>query len=190
MAQGSLSRLLVAAAVLTGVAAAQTKVGVVNMQGAVLETEEIRKASADLEAKYKPQQTEMERLRKELEGIQQKLQAGQGKLAPQAENDLRAEGQRKQRELQRLTQDVQEEVDFERNEILTRASRRMALVVQKLAEAKGLDVVIDVSSTIYVKPALDLTKEAIADYNKAHPAGAAGAPAPAPEAAKPAAPTK
>jgi outer membrane protein len=37
-----------------GTASAQTKVGVVNMQQAVLTTAEIKKASAELEAKYKP----------------------------------------------------------------------------------------------------------------------------------------
>jgi outer membrane protein len=192
MARRSLSRFLLAAAVVTGVAAAQTKVGVVNMQGAVLETDEIKKASQDLEAKYKPRQAQLEQLRSDLQGIQQKLQAGQGKLAPQAESELQAEGQRKQRDLQRQTQDLQEEVDFERNEILTRASRRMAAVVQKIAQAKDLDIVIDVSSTVYVKPVVDLTKEAVAEYNKTHGAGgAAPTTGAAPSgAAQPASPPK
>ena len=43
-------------------------------------------------------------------------------------------------------------------------------VVKKMAEERGLDVVIDVSNTIYYKPALELTKEATAAYDKAYPA--------------------
>jgi outer membrane protein len=45
----------------------------------------------------------------------------------------------------------------------------MQTVVQKLAEERGLDVVIDVSNTVYFKPTLDLTKEATAAYDKAFP---------------------
>jgi outer membrane protein len=33
-----------------------------------------------------------------------------------------------------------------------------------------LDVIIDVSNTVYFKPALDITKDATAAYDKAHPA--------------------
>ncbi|MBM3775488.1 MAG: OmpH family outer membrane protein [Acidobacteria bacterium] len=148
---------------------AQTAVGVINLQRAVLESAEIRKASAELEAKYKPRQQEMEKIQKDLQDVQQKLQAGAGKLTPQAEADLNIQGQRRQRELQRLGEDLQADVDRERNDILSRSSQRMQQVVAKLAGEKNLDVVIDVSNTVFFKPALDLTAEAIAAYDKAHP---------------------
>jgi len=45
----------------------------------------------------------------------------------------------------------------------------MREVVTKLAEAKGLDVVIDSANTFYYKPALDITAEATAAYDKAYP---------------------
>jgi outer membrane protein len=160
------SGLLLAASL----ASAQSKVAVISLQRAVLESAEIKKASADLEAKYKPRQARIEQVQKEIQDIQQKLQAGQGKLTPQAEADLIADGQRKQRELQRLTEDLQAEVERERNEILTRSSQRMSEVVGKIAGAKDLDVVIDISNTIYFKPALDITKEALTEYDKTYPA--------------------
>ena len=43
-------------------------------------------------------------------------------------------------------------------------------VVKKMAQERGLDVVIDVSNTIYYKPALEITKEATVAYDKAYPA--------------------
>ena len=157
--------LLLAAAVVS----AQTKVGVINLQKAVLDTAEIQKASATLEAKYKPRQAKMEALRKELDEIQQKLQTMAGKLTQQAEAELTVDGQRKQRDLQRMGEDLQADVDFERNDILRQSSQRMQEVVQKIAEAKGLDLVVDITNTVFFKPALDITAEATAAYDKAHP---------------------
>lgn len=157
------------AALFAGVVAAQTKVAIVDSRQAVLSTAEIKKASAELEAKYKPRQAEMERLRKELDEIQQKLQAGADKLTPQATSELNALGQRKQRDLQRLTQDLQEEVEAERQDILSKTSQRLAGVVKKLSEERGMDVVVDASTTLYFKPALDLTKDVVAEYDKAYP---------------------
>jgi len=147
----------------------QAKVAVVNLQQALLRTAELKKASADLEAKYKPRQQQIEKIRQELDDLQQKLQSLAGKLTPQAESEMTMQAQRKQRDLQRLSEDLQNDVDEERNEILTRAGQRMREIINKLAEEKGFDVVIDVSSTLYFKPALDLTGEATAAYDKAYP---------------------
>jgi outer membrane protein len=152
------------------VALSQTKIAIVSLQRAVLETAEIKKASAEMEAKYKPRQQEMEKLQRDIQGIQQQLQNNAGKLTPAAESDLTAQGQRKQRELQRLNDDLQADVNAERTDILAAASRKMQDVVRKLAEQKGLDVVVDVQSTVFFKPALDVTTEAIAAYDKANPA--------------------
>jgi outer membrane protein len=46
----------------------------------------------------------------------------------------------------------------------------MTEVVKKIAEERGIDVVIDITNTIYFKPALDITAEATAAYDKAYPA--------------------
>ena len=150
------------------ICAAQTKVAIINTQRAVLETAEMKKAAADLEAKYRPQQQDIEKRTKELQGIQEKLQ-NPGSLKPQEGADLQAEGQRKQRVLQRLTEDLQAEVDRERTEILNKGGQRMQGVVTKLAEEKGFDLVVDTSNAVYFKPSMELTNEAIAAYDKQYP---------------------
>ncbi|MGC9947175.1 MAG: OmpH family outer membrane protein [Bryobacteraceae bacterium] len=147
----------------------QVKVAIVSMQRAVLGCAEIKKASAEMEAKYKPRQQEMEKLQRELAGIQQQLQSNAGKLTPAAEADLNAQGQRKQRELQRMDDDMKADVTAERNDILGSSGKRMRDIVQKLAEEKGVDVIVDEQSTLFFKPALDLTTEAITAYDKAYP---------------------
>jgi len=150
-----------------GIGAAQSKVAVVNSQKAILETAEIKKAQVDLEAKFKPRQDQMARLTKELQDIQTQLQSG--KLNQNGEQELTIQGQRKQRELQRLQDDLQADVDRERNDILQRSGTHMQEIVKKLAEEKGLDVVIDTSNTVFYKATLDITADAVAAYNKAYP---------------------
>ncbi len=58
----------------------------------------------------------------------------------------------------------------ERNDILQKASAKMQDVVKKVAEDKGLDVVVDTQVTIYFKAPLEITADVLAAYNKAHPA--------------------
>jgi outer membrane protein len=150
------------------VASAQLKIAVVNVQQAMLDSDELKKASAALEAKYKPRQDELQKMQSDLESIQQQINSG--KLNQQALSDLQFEGQRKQRDAQRLSDDLQQQFDQDRQDILAKSAKKMQDVVKKLAEERGYDVVVDVSQTLYFKPALDITADALAAYNKAYPA--------------------
>ena len=153
-----------------GFASAQTaaKVAIINLQRALVETAEIKKAKVEMEARFRPRQADMEKLQKELQDIQSQLQGG--KLNPQGEQELTARGQRRQREMQRLQEDLQGDVERERTDVLRRASERMAEVVKKIADERALDVVVDAANTIYFRPTLDITTEAVAAYDKAYPA--------------------
>lgn len=159
---------LVAASVFSAAPAlAQNKMAIVNFQRAVLETAEMKKASADMQAKYKPRQDQLEKLQKDLADIQAKLQNTQTNPATAA--DLQLDGTRKQREAQRITEDLQADAERDRNDILQRGTQRMTEVVKKLADEKGLDMVIDVTNAIFYKPALEITQESVAAYDKTYP---------------------
>ena len=165
-----MNKLLFAVLALAGIGAAnaQVKIAVINTQKALLETEDIKKAQLDLEAKFKPRQDQMVKVQKELEDIQAQLHSG--KLNELGTQEITAEGQRKQRDLQRLQQDLQEDVQSARTEILQRAGTRMQEVVKKLADEKGLDIVVDSANTVFYKTTFEITTEATAAYNKAYPA--------------------
>jgi outer membrane protein len=164
-----LSTLLVSTMglVVPNVASAQSKVGVLDMQRAVLGTAEIKKASDEMQRKFKPQQDELDGIQKRLAEIQTKIQ--DPKTPPAQQADLQAEGTRKQRDAQRITEDLQADVERERNDILQRASQRMSEVVKKIADEKGLDAVFDSANMVFFKPALEITQEAIAAYDKTFP---------------------
>lgn len=148
--------------------AGPAKVAIINAAKAVSDTAEIQKAQTALEAKYRPRQQAIDDLQKTLQAIQQQAQTPN--LPPGKEADLQAQFTQKQKQLQRLSEDLQSDVNAERQDVLGRAGRQMADVVKKIAEEKGLDVVVDVNNTIYFKPALEITAEATAAYNKAYPA--------------------
>ena len=159
------------------IASAQAKVSVINLQRAVLESAEIKKADADMQARYKPRTAAIEKLQKEIADIAQQLQTIAGKYTQQAEADLTAQLQKKQRDLQRLQEDLQADVDRERTDILQKATLKMSDIVKKIAEEKGYDLVVDISTgtAVYFKPAMEITNDAIAAYDKAYPLAAAAA---------------
>ena len=160
--------LCLAIAPFAATASAQVKVAIVNAQKAMADSDELKKASAAVETKYKPRQDELNKLQADLQSIEQQLASG--KLNQQAAADLQLQGQRKQRDAQRISDDLQADFEKDRQEILGKASQKMQQIIAKLAEEKGIDVIIDASQTLYFKPTLDLTADAVAAYNKAYPA--------------------
>ena len=88
----SLPALAVCAAGLlfSSVASAQSKVGVINFQKALLDTGELKKAATELQAKYKKRQDDLEKLQRELVDLQTQLQGSAGKLSPRSTSSVDA----------------------------------------------------------------------------------------------------
>ena len=149
--------------------ATQTKVAVINFQNAVLSTGEIQKVLKDLQTKYKPRQDALQKGQQELSDIQTQLQASQGKLSQAGEADLTARGQRKQTQLQRLNDDLTADFEADRDEAVRRASTRMQELLKKVAEEKGLDLIVDSAAAPFVKSGIEITDQVVAAYDKAYP---------------------
>src|ERR1700739_1373129 len=148
----------------------QTKVAVVNFQNAVLSTAEIQKALKDIQIKFKPRQDALQKGQQERSNIQPQLQASQGKLSQAGEADLQARGQRKQTQLQRLNDDLTADFEADRDEAVRRASTRMQELLKKVAEEKGLDLIVDSAAAPFVKAGIEITDQVVAAYDKAYPA--------------------
>ncbi len=152
---------------------AQPKIAVISLQKAVFDTADINKASAEMEARYKPRADKLRQMQEELASVSQRLQQGAGQMTPQAESELRSQGQRLQKEAQRMQDDLQADVQADRQDILSKASQRMTDIVKKLATERGIDVVVEQQAIVFFKPTLDITADATAAYDKAYPVAAA-----------------
>jgi len=148
----------------------QTKVAVINFQNAVLSTAEIQKVLKDIQLKYKPRQDALQKGQQELSDIQTQLQASQGKLSQSGEADLQARGQRKQTQLQRLNDDLTADFEADRDDAVRKASTRMQELLKKVAEEKGLDLIVDSAAAPFVKSGIEITDQVVAAYDKAYPA--------------------
>jgi outer membrane protein len=158
-----------AALVFSPVASAQAKIAVIDLRRAILETAEIKKASVELENKYKPRQEALLKAQRELSDLEAQMQASQGRLSPQGEADLTARGKRKTTEVQRLTQDLQDDVNHERDAVVQSAGLRMTEIIKKIQDEKGLDMVFDTTQVVAFKPALEITTDCITAFDKAYP---------------------
>jgi outer membrane protein len=175
-----------------GAAGAAKLVGIINLRGAIGTTAEGKQASAELQSQFAPRSAEIDGLTKQINDLQQKLQAGQGKLSQEEEARLTAEGQKLTQRLDRRRTDFQEDANTAQQEVLERIGRKMVDVLDRYARENGYSVVLDTSGQnspiLYASNQIDVTQEIVRLYDQAYPVKAGAAPAAPKPAAKPTVP--
>ncbi len=182
----------VAAAAPTGT---PTKVAIIQLQQAVVKTQDGQKASADMQAKFGPRKAALEKQQTDLQGMQDQLTKGGATLSDAAKQKMSADIASGQKKLQRDGEDFDAEVQNYENGLMQEIVSKMVDVIAKYATQNGYAMVVDVSSqqspVIWADQGNVITDTIVKLYDQAHPvAGAAPAarPAAAPPARSPAAP--
>jgi outer membrane protein len=184
-----------AAAPATGNAApTAAKIGVVNIQDAILATEEGKKEFDVLQQKFTPKQAELKNLNDEVESLKKQYQAQGDKLSEDERNSRAKTIDSKQKALQRNYEDAQAEFQQAEQDLVNRIGAKMVKTLEKFAQANGYSIVLDVSNpqtspVLWATQSNVITKELVDAYNAENPvAGGAPAGKPAGSAARPAAP--
>jgi len=174
---------------------APTRIGVLNIQEAILASEEGKKEFDALQQKFSPKQAELKTENDEVEGLKQQLDTQGAKL----NDDERASRTRaietKQKALQRNFEDAQSEYQQAEQELANRIGTKMLVVLKKYAETHGYAVVLDVSNpqtspVLWATQTTVITKDLVDAYNAENPVTGAPATKPAGAAAtRPSAPT-
>jgi outer membrane protein len=166
-------------------AVAQTtgKVGVINIQSAIVSTKDGQKAANDIQIHFNPKKSELDKRQTDISQLQDQLNRGRNTLSEEARNRLVREIDQKTKALNRDTEDARAELDQEERKIMNELGGRIMAVVDKYAKDNGYTLILDVSSpqtpVLYASSTIDITKEIIELYDKNAPAAASSAVAPA-----------
>jgi outer membrane protein len=170
---------------------APTKVGIIHIQNAIVQTKDGQKAAAEIESRFTPKRKALEQKQADLQQSQEQYRKGANTMSEEARNKLARDIDQRQKLLQRDADDAQAELEQEQGKVLQDLGQRMMAIIDKYATDRGFALILDVSSpqtpVLYASNSIDITKDIIELYDKAAASGpSAAAPAAAP-AAKPAA---
>ena len=165
------------------------KLGYVDMQRALNETEDGRKAKASLTKVFEQKKREIseqeEDFRKAREDLEKKRTLLPAETARQKEQELAAKFEKMQQSLARN----QKELSEKEGEATQKIFERMQRIILKIAAAENFTMVLDKTQAgiIFAKQHLDLTNELIRRYNSGEGSaeGGGGGGKPAAPAAKP-----
>jgi outer membrane protein len=162
--------LLLPAIALRVPAEAKPKVAILNVQKAILSTEEGKTAAAALTRKFAPKEARLSKEQREIENLESQLHGGAVRTDDEAAS-LKARIATLAGNNRRALEDARQEIDVEQKRILNELAAKLLLVVEKYAKKKHFEVVLDEGdprTPIYWRAEkTDITDEVVKRYDQA-----------------------
>ena len=186
---------LVALATTAFAQTAPTKVGIINIQGAIVGTLDGQKAIKALEEKSAPRRKDLETKQASIQQLQTQLRTSSNTASEEMKAKLMRDVDTRTKSYNRDLEDAQAEFDQEQQKLLNEIGGRIMAVIDKYASDNGYAIILDVSTqqspVLYASNSIEITREVVALYDKNATTGNAVKPAAggaALPAARPAAP--
>jgi len=167
------------------------KLGVINIQAAILQTSEGKQAAEAMRAKYDARGQALQKRSADLQAKIEQSRKGGATMTDEARAKLMRDNDAENKALQRDQEDLNADIEQDQGKLSNDLGNKVFEIVQQYAAANGIVMVLDVSSQqtpiLWHHPATDITADIIKLYDQAHPAAAkpaAAKPAAAPPAAK------
>jgi outer membrane protein len=155
------------------------KIGIVDVQQAIINTNEGARDFEALQKKFEPKKNELTGLNTEVENLKKQLNTQGDKMNEDARANLVKSIETKQKSLQRSAEDAQNEFQQQQNEVAQRILQKMAPVIDKYAKENGFTLLLDSSNPwpqgplLWATQGVDVTKPVVDAYN-----AQSGVPAP------------
>lgn len=151
--------ILAAGLAVTGMAAAaDLKIGFVNLARITSESPQAKAANDRLQREFEPREQEIAAMQKDLKQLEEKLARDAAVMKEseriRIERDLRA----REREVRRMYDELREDFNIRRNEELGKLQRRVGEAVQKLAKEEQFDLIL-FDGVMYVGEKVDITSK-------------------------------
>jgi len=163
---------------------AQLKFAVVDVQRAVMETEDGLRAQATLKKFFDKRQQELDAKQTELQKQREEIEKQSKVISQQALQKRMEDWQKQMVELQTVFVEYNKELQKKQGELTQPIYGKIVGLLRRMATQDGLDAILEKQAVPYMRNDLDYTDKIIQLYNS----GAAGAPAGSGAAALPAAP--
>lgn len=169
---GLMGILLVVGGCLSSGAKIESKIGVINAQRLLNETNVGKRAKDILASFSKNRQALMESEERELRRMEEDFARQASILSPAAKREREEQFRRRMQEYQQKAAELNREVQEKQKEVLEGFRDKVEAVVAKVAKGLGVQVVVDKSKggpTIYHEEGLDISNQVIETFNREYP---------------------
>jgi outer membrane protein len=146
-------------------AAGDAKIAVIDVQHAVMATEDGIRAQAMLKRDFDKRQQDLDAKQAELAKARDDIERQSRVLSRDAMQKRMEDWQRRMVELQTVFVDYNKALQKKQGELTAPIIKKMMAVIARLAKKNGYEIILDKQAAPYVRQDLDLTEQVIQMYN-------------------------
>jgi outer membrane protein len=143
----------------TGVGAAELKIGYVNTQRIFRDAPAAQKAGKKLEGEFARRDQDLQRMAKQLKDTQETLERNAVTMAESERRAKEKEFAELSREFQRRQREFREDLNLRQNEENAAVIEKANKAIKQIAEAEKYDLILQ--DVVWVSPRLDITDRVI-----------------------------
>lgn len=144
-------------------------IGYVNIQRAIMEVEEGKRARAALEKTFETKQADLRKREEELKSLKDSLDKEKNKNDPAVRARI-IEFETKYKQLQEIFVGESQSLQKQQAEEVAKIQEKMKKIIGEIGKTGKYTIILEVQENrlLYAKPHLDLTNEVIRKYNAKH----------------------
>jgi outer membrane protein len=150
-----------------------TKVAIIHVQNAILQTKDGQKAASELQGRFAPKKADLDKKQADIASLQDQLRKGSATMSEEAKAKLMRDIDANNKSLQRDTEDAQADLDQEQGKLMQELGNKVMAVLEKYATANGYAIVLDVSNpqtpVLGAASAIEITNDIVKLYDQANP---------------------
>ena len=155
--------------IISSAVAQEVKIGVVNAAKVLEEAPQMEAARKSLEKEFAPRDQELVELQKTVRNLEEKL-ARDGEIMSEAEQrNMERDIRNRKRELKRMQDEFNEDLNLKRNEAFDRIRRKVLDVVNVIGKKENFDLIVN-DGVLYASERIDITNAVIKQL-KSEPVG-------------------
>ena len=164
----SISMLLAVAALGTALQAqaADVKIGVVDMQTLLQKSPQGQAASQEMSKKFDTRKKDLVAEQDKIKNLQDQLSKNAAVMSATQAQDAQSQLDELQRDFSRKQSDYMDDVNMERNSVLSRLQQDVIKAVQEFAQAQKYNLVIPGDTIFYKDNTVDVTDQVLVQMQK------------------------
>lgn len=157
--------MLLALSASIGAAQDRVRIGFVDIQRVIAESQAGKNAKERFQAQIKKAEADVQRERQDLERMRADLDKKGPLLKDEERRNLEADFQKRSVNLQRTMGDYQQDLRQKENEMMADILKELEGVVNELGKAEKFTVILERSQILYSDQGTDITGKVIESYN-------------------------
>ena len=152
----------------TSASAQEIKIGYVDLQRALNDSEAGRKAKEDFKKQVDRLQVDLKKQKDDLDSLKDRLEKKALVMKEDERREMEKDYQRKLRDFERSYKDSQGELQLKDNELTRDLLQELQGIIAEYGQRGNYTVILELSSSsvLYGDPKVDLTDQIIAAYNQ------------------------